>query len=94
MAGLLRRTHSFKRRVFQCVLRLLAFSQIFDETQSWFGEGSGEADLKYAVNGRIYGNNDAFTMARGQRVRWYLLASGDQVRLPALAPRFCPSFRR
>jgi hypothetical protein len=59
--------------------------QIFDETQSWFREGFGEADLKYSVNGFIFGNNDKMTAAMGDRIRWYLLASGDQVvpKIPA-----------
>ncbi len=58
--------------------------QIFDEGKSWF---SGEADYsdvahqKSTINGYIYGNNDAFHMKVGDKVRWYLFAVGGQTGL-------------
>lgn len=33
------------------------------------------ANLKETINGFVYGNTPGFTMQKGQRVRWYLMAS-------------------
>jgi FtsP/CotA-like multicopper oxidase with cupredoxin domain len=43
------------------------------------GLGSGFADtnLKYAINGFVFGNQPMMTMKKGEKVRWYLLALGD-----------------
>jgi hephaestin len=37
-----------------------------------------ESNKKHALNGLIYGNLDGLTMRRNQRVRWYLLALGNE----------------
>jgi len=45
-----------------------------------FGLGSGfsVANVKLTINGYIYGTGPMMTMKRAERVRWYLLALGNQ----------------
>jgi manganese oxidase len=38
------------------------------------GTGFAELNLKFSINGYLYGNGPAMTMRAGQHVRWYLLA--------------------
>lgn len=40
------------------------------------GTGFADANLKFTINGYIYGNGPMMTMKKGERVRWYLLAIG------------------
>jgi len=40
------------------------------------GTGFGDANLKYTINGYVYGNEPLMVMKKGERVRWYLLAIG------------------
>jgi len=40
------------------------------------GTGFGDSNLKYTINGYIYGNMPKMVMKRGERVRWYLIAIG------------------
>jgi FtsP/CotA-like multicopper oxidase with cupredoxin domain len=41
-------------------------------------EGFKESNKKHAINGYIFGNLGGLTMRRGERVRWYLLALGNE----------------
>jgi manganese oxidase len=36
------------------------------------------ANAKFSINGYIYGNMPLMTMKKGERVRWYLVALGQQ----------------
>jgi manganese oxidase len=38
------------------------------------GTGFAELNLKFSINGYLYGNGPVMTMRAGQHVRWYLLA--------------------
>jgi FtsP/CotA-like multicopper oxidase with cupredoxin domain len=40
------------------------------------GTGFADANLKFTINGLIYGNTPTMVMKKGERVRWYLLAIG------------------
>lgn len=40
------------------------------------GTGFGDANLKFTINGNIYGNTPMIVLKQGERVRWYLLAIG------------------
>jgi len=40
------------------------------------GTGFGDSNLKYTVNGYIYGNEPLMVMKKGERVRWYSVAIG------------------
>ena len=57
---------------------LVTLFQIFDENAE--GEEE-EGNLMHAINGRIFGNLEGLTMKKGQRVRWYLIALGNEVDL-------------
>ena len=46
---------------------------IFDE------ENGEESGLKHAINGRIFGNLSGYQTQLGSRVRWYLVALGNEV---------------
>jgi FtsP/CotA-like multicopper oxidase with cupredoxin domain len=48
---------------------------IFDE------DGGRERGLMHGINGYIFGNLQGLTMNSGERVRWYLLALGNEVDL-------------
>jgi len=50
----------------------VASFMIFDELRG------KDAGLFYAINGYIFGNLPGLTMKRGERVRWYLLAMGNE----------------
>jgi manganese oxidase len=41
------------------------------------GTGFAAANIKYTMNGYIYGNMPLLTMKKGERVRWYLLTIGE-----------------
>ena len=51
-----------------------------DEEGNVSGLGSGfiVANAKFAINGYIYGTGPTMTMKKGERVRWYLVALGEQ----------------
>jgi manganese oxidase len=51
-----------------------------DTEGAFSGVGSGfvVANAKFAINGYIYGTAPMMTMKRGERVRWYLVALGEQ----------------
>lgn len=51
----------------------IALYMIFNE------ENDEESGLKHAINGRIFGNLSGFETRRGQRVRWHLVALGNEV---------------
>lgn len=40
-----------------------------------------ESNLMHSINGYVYGNMPVPTVARGQRVRWYVMAMGTEVDL-------------
>ena len=42
------------------------------------GSGFSVANAKFSINGFIYANNPLMSMKVGERVRWYLLAFGEQ----------------
>src|SRR5215470_14969127 len=37
-----------------------------------------ESNRKHAINGLLYGNLDGLTLRKGERVRWYLMALGNE----------------
>ncbi len=45
---------------------------------SGLGTGFAIANAKFAINGYIYGTGPMMTMKKGERVRWYLVALGEQ----------------
>ncbi len=51
-----------------------------DDQGNFSGVGSGfvVANAKFAINGYIYGTGPMMTMKKGERVRWYLVALGEQ----------------
>lgn len=49
-----------------------------DGNLSGIGSGFTVANAKFAINGFIYGNMPVMTMKKGERVRWYLVALGEQ----------------
>jgi manganese oxidase len=51
-----------------------------DNEGNFSGVGSGftVANAKFAINGYIYGTGPMMTMKKGDRVRWYLVALGEQ----------------
>ncbi|MBV6448072.1 multicopper oxidase domain-containing protein [Nitrosomonas sp.] len=40
-----------------------------------------ESNLKHGINGLVYGNNQGYSMRKGERVRWYILGMGTEVDL-------------
>lgn len=40
-----------------------------------------ESNLMHSINGYVYGNMPMITLARGQRVRWYVMGMGTEVDL-------------
>ncbi|MXS85884.1 copper oxidase [Nitrosomonas sp. HPC101] len=51
----------------------IALYMIFNE------ENDEESGLKHTINGRIFGNLSGFETTLGQRVRWHLMALGNEV---------------
>ena len=52
----------------------------FSDSQGFFtfaGTGFAETNYKFSVNGYLYGDGPVMTVTEGQRVRWYLLGTGD-----------------
>jgi FtsP/CotA-like multicopper oxidase with cupredoxin domain len=41
------------------------------------GRGFADVNLRYTINGFMFGSMPMMTMKKGERVRWYLLALGD-----------------
>jgi FtsP/CotA-like multicopper oxidase with cupredoxin domain len=41
------------------------------------GRGFADANLRYTINGYMFGNMPMMTMKKGERVRWYLVTLGD-----------------
>jgi hephaestin len=60
-------------------VKKLEFAPV-DDQGNFSGVGSGftVANAKFAINGYIYGTGPMMTMKRGERVRWYLVALGEQ----------------
>ena len=55
------------------------FAPVDDEGNfSGLGSGFTVANAKFAINGHIYGTGPMMTMKKGERVRWYLVALGEQ----------------
>ncbi len=50
-----------------------ALFMIFDE------ENEEESGLKHAINGRIFGNLTGYQASLGERIRWHLVALGNEV---------------
>jgi FtsP/CotA-like multicopper oxidase with cupredoxin domain len=46
-----------------------------------WNEGEGEGNQKHAINGRFFGSLDGLQLRVGERVRWYLVALGNEVDL-------------
>lgn len=60
-------------------VKKLEFAPV-DDMGNFSGLGSGftVANAKFAINGYIYGTGPIMTMKKGERVRWYLVALGEQ----------------
>jgi FtsP/CotA-like multicopper oxidase with cupredoxin domain len=60
-------------------VKKLEFAPV-DDMGNFSGVGSGftVANAKFAINGYIYGTGPMMTMKKGERVRWYLVALGEQ----------------
>jgi FtsP/CotA-like multicopper oxidase with cupredoxin domain len=60
-------------------VKKLEFAPV-DNEGNFSGVGSGftVANAKFAVNGYIYGTGPMMTMKKDERVRWYLVALGEQ----------------
>jgi FtsP/CotA-like multicopper oxidase with cupredoxin domain len=60
-------------------VKKLEFAPV-DNEGNFSGVGSGftVANAKFAINGYIYGTGPMMTMKKGDRVRWYLVALGEQ----------------
>jgi FtsP/CotA-like multicopper oxidase with cupredoxin domain len=60
-------------------VKKLEFAPV-DDQGNFLGLGSGftVANAKFAINGYIYGTGPMMTMKKGERVRWYLVALGEQ----------------
>jgi len=57
----------------------LEFAPVDDQGNfSGLGSGFTIANAKFAINGYIYGTGPMMIMKKGQRVRWYLVALGEQ----------------
>jgi len=41
------------------------------------GTGFGDTNIKFTMNGFMFGNMPMITMKKGERVRWYLITLGD-----------------
>lgn len=60
-------------------VKKLEFAPVDDQGNfSGLGSGFVIANSKFAINGYIYGTGPMMTMKKGERVRWYLLALGEQ----------------
>ena len=60
-------------------VKKLEFAPVDNEGNfSGLGSGSTVANAKFAINGYIYGTGPMMTMKKGERVRWYLVALGEQ----------------
>jgi FtsP/CotA-like multicopper oxidase with cupredoxin domain len=60
-------------------VKKLEFAPVDNEGNfSGLGSGFTVANAKFAINGYIYGTGPAMTMKKGERVRWYLVALGEQ----------------
>jgi manganese oxidase len=60
-------------------VKKLEFAPV-DNEGNFSGVGSGftVANAKFAINGYIYGTGPMMTMKKDERVRWYLVALGEQ----------------
>jgi FtsP/CotA-like multicopper oxidase with cupredoxin domain len=60
-------------------VKRLEFAPV-DDQGNFSGVGSGfvVANAKFSINGYLYGTGPMMTMKKGERVRWYLLAMGEQ----------------
>ncbi|MBV8332722.1 MAG: multicopper oxidase domain-containing protein [Candidatus Eremiobacteraeota bacterium] len=44
-----------------------------------YGQGFADQNLKFSINGYIYGNGPRMVMRQGDRVRWYVVTIGDGI---------------
>ena len=60
-------------------VKKLEFAPV-DDLGNFSGVGTGfvVANAKFAINGYIYGTGPMMTMKKSERVRWYLVALGEQ----------------
>jgi manganese oxidase len=56
----------------------ITFWMIFDENTSSSAPRDAESNLKHSINGLLFGNLRGLTMAKGDRVRWYVTALGSE----------------
>ncbi len=60
-------------------VKKLDFAPVDNEGNfSGLGSGFTVANAKFAINGYIYGTGPMMIMKKGERVRWYLVALGEQ----------------
>jgi hephaestin len=60
-------------------VKKLDFAPVDNEGNfSGLGSGFTVANAKFAINGYIYGTGPMMMMKKGERVRWYLVALGEQ----------------
>ena len=60
-------------------VKKLDFAPVDNEGNfSGLGSGFTVANAKFAINGYIYGTGPMMSMKKGERVRWYLVALGEQ----------------
>jgi FtsP/CotA-like multicopper oxidase with cupredoxin domain len=45
------------------------------------GKGFADANMRYTINGFMFGNMPMMTMKKGERVRWYLVTLGDSTNI-------------
>lgn len=50
----------------------------FKPSEEGIGSGFNVANIKLSIDGYIYGSGPMMTMKKGERVRWYLVALGEQ----------------
>jgi FtsP/CotA-like multicopper oxidase with cupredoxin domain len=60
---------------------LTALFMVFDENQEDTPEAEREGNLKHTINGLLFGNLQGLTLVEGERVRWYIVALGNEVDL-------------
>jgi FtsP/CotA-like multicopper oxidase with cupredoxin domain len=56
----------------------ITFWMVFDENSATSPPRDAEMNLKHSINGLFFGNLRGLTMAKGDRVRWYVTALGSE----------------
>ena len=56
----------------------ITFWMVFDENGPTSPARDAEMNLKHSINGLFFGNLRGLTMAKGDRVRWYVTALGSE----------------